>query len=231
MRKDTLKQGPKRAYLVSIPEEDEKHTIDDEMFSLFAANSKHANCPRITVTITCTSIEMGVDTQASINALTVDTYERMAIKPELMEDKSMVFSFDGVKPLKSRGKFKVQINANGKTVPAEFIVFKSVRDNLLSYKTSIDLGLINLTCVVDQESGTIPPVSEEQFYLATIEKFPLLFSGKIGKVKDFELKLHIDKTVQPSIAKTRRIPFLLDGSCYQSLKGNGGKRRHRGSQR
>ena len=52
----------------------------------------------------------------------------------------------------------------------------------------------------------------------TIGKFPLLFSGKIGKLKDFELKIHIDETVQPSIAKTWRIPFHLMDAVTKAFK-------------
>ena len=48
---------------------------------------------------------MGVDTQASINAIRRQTFEKMVIKPKLMEDETVVFSFDGNKPLKSIGKF------------------------------------------------------------------------------------------------------------------------------
>ena len=40
------------------------------------------------------------------------------------------------------------------------------------------------------------------------QKYPTLFDG-IGKLKDFEVKLHIDKSVKPVAQPARRIPFRL----------------------
>jgi hypothetical protein len=41
------------------------------------------------------------------------------------------------------------------------------------------------------------------------DKFPSVFSGKIGKLKDFQLKLHIDTSVKPIQARPRNHPFHL----------------------
>ena len=41
--------------------------------------------------------------------------------------------------------------ANGKKASCEFIVFEGVRDNLLGFRSCIDLGLIQLTYAIKAE--------------------------------------------------------------------------------
>ena len=103
-----------------------------DSYSCFAVNSCNFERPRIMVDILGSDISMGVDTQASINALSLETFNKMAIKPALLQGDSLVYSFDGKKPIKSFGKFKSEIIVKNKSAIADFHVFEGVRDNLLS---------------------------------------------------------------------------------------------------
>jgi hypothetical protein len=42
-----------------------------------------------------------------------------------------------------------------------------------------------------------------------VKEFPSVFSNRVGVMKDFELQLHIDKSVRPVQAKPRNKPFHL----------------------
>jgi hypothetical protein len=84
--------------------------LESDAYNIFAVTKGDISCPRINILGSC--IEVGIDTQASINALSKETYEKMAIKPELNKDDSVVYSFDGNKPLKSLGKFTTTVRAN-----------------------------------------------------------------------------------------------------------------------
>ena len=172
-----------------------------ESYSIFSISNNNIACPRIKVNILGSTIEVGIDTQASINAITKETFNQMSIKPNLLKDNSIVYSFDGKQPLKSIGKFNTLVYANDKSIDAEFIVFDGVRDNLLSYTTSVDLQLIKLTYALNNK--------EDTFHKSIVEKYPDLFSGKIGRLKDYKLKIHINKDIKPIIQKERKIPFHL----------------------
>ena len=50
-----------------------------------------------------------------------------------------------------------------------------------------------------------------------MEQYPRLFQG-IGKLKDVEIKLHIDKQVKPVAQPARRIPFHLRQQVEKQLK-------------
>ena len=49
------------------------------------------------------------------------------------------------------------------------------------------------------------PVHGEYQYL--LQKFPAVFSDKIGKIKDYQLELNIDSTVQPVVQNSRPTPL------------------------
>ena len=63
----------------------------------------------------------------------------------------------------------------------------------MSYITARDLGLISVN---------IHTMSIKQL----TEQYAEIFTG-IGKLKDYEVKLHIDKSVIPVAQPARRVPF------------------------
>ena len=85
-------------------------------------------------------VDMGVDTQASVNCLSAETFDKWQNKPVLSEDVVETYAFCGEKPLKSRGKFEAELRANGRVVKSDVHVFEGVRDNLLGFKACVGLG-------------------------------------------------------------------------------------------
>ena len=53
---------------------------------------------------------------------------------------------------------------------------------------------------------------------SVVKQYPEVFSNKIGKLKDVEISLHIDKTVRPVAQPHRRIPFQLRGKVEKELE-------------
>jgi hypothetical protein len=85
----------------------------------------------------------------------------------------------------------------------EKLNFIYLSDDLLSYETCTALNILpNLIQTVGIKQNND---FERQIY----EKFPSLFTGKVGKLKDFKLKLHIDTNIKPVKQAERRIPFHL----------------------
>ena len=75
--------------------------------------------------------------------------------------------------------------------------------SLLNYDTARELGLIKITLsAVSTEPASC--MTARKIY----EEYPDLFTGG-GKLKNCQVKLHIDKSVQPIAQPHRRVPFHL----------------------
>jgi len=61
-----------------------------------------------------------------------------------------------------------------------------------------------------------PPVHGE--YQSLLQKFPAVFSGKIRKLKDYQLKLNIDPTVPPVVHNSRPTPLHYRAKVEAKLK-------------
>jgi hypothetical protein len=79
------------------------------------------------------NINMGSDTQLSINAISIETFNQLNPKPKLEAIESVVYLYDSKKPIKSIGKFETQISVNNKSVTTTIMVYENVRDKLLSF--------------------------------------------------------------------------------------------------
>lgn len=172
-------------------------------YTAFSINDRSLSCPRIDIQIGNNYVNVGIDTQATINVMSYKTYMNLKDKPALMFDNSITYGIDSPKPIPSKGKFKAIIYANNRQHETEIFVFDNVRDNLLSFKSSINLGLINLTYSAENETAN------DSFHKMIISRYPELFSGKVGLLKDFEAKLHINNNIKPIQQAPRRIPFHL----------------------
>jgi transposase InsO family protein len=160
--------------------------------------------PRRDVKMLNTSISIGVDSQCSVNCLRYSTYSQLVNKPRLIEDISITRSADTRLRLVPCGLFYTDIELNGSVLRnVKFHVYKYLSDDLLSYETCNALNILpNLIQAIDLDANSI---FEKQIH----KQYPSLFNGKIGKLKDFKLKLHIDTNVKPVQQAERRIPFHL----------------------
>ena len=55
-------------------------------------------------------------------------------------------------------------------------------------------------------------------YKYLVQKFPGVLSGKIGKLKDYQLELNVDSTVQPVIQNPRPTPLHYHAKVEAKLK-------------
>jgi hypothetical protein len=128
----------------------------EDLYNLFALksdahpNSSLQECPHIWVDMNGGKVNLGVDTQASINAMSKETFDRLVNKPKLSPCPIAAYSFDGKTPIKAVGSFKSAVKANGRSVTCEFVVFKGVRGNLLGFESCVQLGLIQLTYALSE---------------------------------------------------------------------------------
>ena len=104
--------------------------------------------------------------------------------------------------LKVLGHCSSHIESKEHFTVAKIHVIDCSQDNLLSYRTAVELGLISEINVVDVESS-----------------YPRLFSNKIGKIQTEPIKLHINESVKPvANQRHRRIPYHMRKKVEAELK-------------
>ena len=95
------------------------------------------------------------------------------------------------------GKIYAQIKVVDHLTEAEFIVFYFPARFILGCSTGRELGVLKLGLEVNV-------LTEAELK----QKYPECFEG-VGKLKEFQLEIHIDPTFKPVSQKPRRIPFSL----------------------
>lgn len=136
-------------------------------------------------------------------------YEYANGKIRLQKSAAQLFAYGSAKPLKTMGKFTATIESNHRVNVADIHVISGNAGCLLSFKVASDLSL--LTLHINTVQGC--PLTSE--YVAA--RYPQIFDG-IGKLKDFEVKLHIDSTGPPVAQNTRRIPFHMRQKVATALE-------------
>ncbi|CAC5363561.1 unnamed protein product [Mytilus coruscus] len=159
-------------------------------------NSIKRDQPRICVKINESNINVLIDTGSSINVIDEDTYNRMKRNPKLIATKTKVFAYGSHQNLDFVGKFDTVIETRDKLTNATVYVSKGTSGNLLCYDTSLELQII----------PQISRLSTGNKHEPLCEQYKDIFHG-LGKLKDTQVKIHIDNTVKPIVQPHRRIPF------------------------
>ncbi|XP_006820467.1 uncharacterized protein LOC102802312 [Saccoglossus kowalevskii] len=144
-------------------------------------------------------------------------FEKLNGKVKLKQTHTKVFPYKSQYPIKTLGEFRTYIicktNTGRKSLSNILIHVVKCNANfgksLLSFQTAEDLGLIKQ---VRGQSETDKLVSE----------YNDLFTG-LGKITDFQLKLHIDETVQPVTQPHHPIPFHIREKVEKEYCRNGSR--------
>ena len=175
------------------------------------------------------TVRANIDSGASVNIIDNNTFEKVTRQSniKLMKSKIKLFAYATKTPLDIKGYFETTVESDNKITFARFYVLNSEADCLLSGDTAIDLGILKLNRVSNvtsqpktptTPSNNVPNTKSRPKRLRSLfSKYDHLFQG-IGKIPDYKVHLHIDKTVQPTIQKPRRIPFTMREKLSQELR-------------
>ena len=175
------------------------------------------------------TIRANVDSGASVNIIDKTTFEKVTHQSniKLMRSQIKLFAYATKTPLDIKGYFETAVESGNRITLARFYVLNSEADCLLNGDTAIDLGILKLNRVSNVISQPNTPKSPQNTLSNTksrpkrlrslFSKYDHLFQG-IGKIPDYKVHLHIDKTVQPTIQKARRIPFTMRSKLSKELR-------------
>ena len=147
-----------------------------------------------------------------MDILDEDAFKQLKEKPVLRQTKARIFPYRSQVPLTIYGVFSGTAMACENSNTSKFNVAEGKHGSFLSRKTAEALDLLRVGHPTSAVSHTI----QQQFADATsdttslldsvLDKHKNIFKG-IGKLKNFEVKLHVNPNVTPVQQPIRRIPY------------------------
>jgi hypothetical protein len=168
--------------------------------NIFTVSSGVDELPTVYVSLgECGPILMHIDTCSTCNIIDEETFNKLSPRPSLKTASTTAVGFQSKTPINFLGEFwcKLKLKCKFSAFDAKVCVVKGAERCLLSFKASDELGLVKI----------VDSVSREHDLTNWKEKYPNVFSGKLGKLKDFELKLDIDESIRPVVTKRFPLPF------------------------
>ena len=189
---------------------DDRNRFDYSAYQLSISNGDQ-EVPKVDVLVCGTTIRMVIDTGAVVNMINIETYNNLAEKPPLESCNRKFYAYGEIQAIGIVGQFLTEVSYKEKKCLAAFLVATKGQLNLLSYSTSVRLGLVKIIRHVNGKS------SQQEELGMFKQKYPQVFSGKLGKLKGQSIKLDIDETIRPIKQKLRRLPEKLKSLVEQEL--------------
>lgn len=183
----------------------------DDAYVFVVKTANTAKLPQTHIELCDTNISALIDSGAAVNILSETTYKSLVQPPELRPSNIQIFSYGSKQALPILGTFTCTLKSRSDITRGTFYVIPGNGCSLLSYQTAEELNLIRIlnslnTTVIGRS------IADE-----LVEKHPELFQG-IGKLKDFQVKLHINPDIQPTCQPHRRVPFHIRKKVEAELK-------------
>ncbi|XP_063412611.1 uncharacterized protein K02A2.6-like [Mytilus trossulus] len=178
----------------------------------FTVHGNQGKVSKFTVNVGGIDVPVVIDSGATVNIIDRTLWEHLKknkIKCESKTSSKNLYAYGSNKPLTIAGSFNTNVCVNDRCVSADFFVIEEDGQALLGHKTSIELGVLKIETNVNTVTDNVVKTNYTS-------KFPKVFSG-VGKLVDFQLKIPIDKSIQPVIQPLRRIPYHLRGKLEEKL--------------
>ena len=177
-----------------------------------------SNLGTATVRVGGVTIEnMLIDSGDSCNIIDKQTWD--GLKSKNVQCKSSktskrLFAYGQSEPIETLGTLNCIISCDKTDIQtkAEIVVITGQGKSILGKITAEKLNLLRVGPPINFVNTVIPEGTDQDIHA----KFPDLFKG-IGKLNDFKLNLHIDKTVKPVAQPIRRLPFGLREKVDEKL--------------
>lgn len=153
------------------------------------------------------------DSGASINILDEKEYRRLHNCPKLEPGSVKIYGYQSKVPLSVLGKFLTKLGSETKKMHARFYVVKGSSGSPLSWKTLQELNL----CQTVQQVKILPSKLEAETPSGLLAEYEVMFHG-LGKLENYQIKLHIDKEVPPVVQPHRRVAFHVRKQLEEQLR-------------
>ncbi|XP_046748852.1 uncharacterized protein K02A2.6-like [Diprion similis] len=182
----------------------ERESEDEYAFTIRTVQKKSGSEDNITLQVGGIPINFIIDSGSSCNIIDRGEWEilkKRGIRCKSYQTARTLYAYGSDSPLKLMGAFKAEIGTrNGSTIQTEIIVLDGKGEALLGKETAVQLGVLQIgTNINTIEEPDIPNFEEE---------FKKGFQG-VGKLKDYQLEIPINKEIRPVAQPVRRMPYNL----------------------
>lgn len=159
-----------------------------------------------------------VDSGSTINIVDKKTWSYLKGKKiqctseKCTKDSKEVFPYGSKISLPILGKFTAEVQTKTKSTQAVFAVLDGEGRSIIGRRSAKLLGILRVGEEVGEEINSMENRTTDDI----LRNFPTLFEG-IGKLNNFQLKLHINEEIQPVAQSVRRVPFSLREKVKQEL--------------
>jgi len=156
--------------------------------------------PTMNVSIDGIVQEVLIDSGSVSNLMGEDDFQKLknaGFKGNLEHCSRKLFAYGG-RQIEVVSQFKAEISAGNDKVLSSFVVVKCGHC-ILGNATAKELGVLHIGPKASPIGGSCNEV-KSNFADQLKTQYPKVFTG-VGKLKDFELKLHVDPNVQPVVQK------------------------------
>ena len=159
-----------------------------------------------------------IDSGASCNLIDYGTWNSLKEKRIRCESKVVdkkLFAYGQKEPMEVAGTFVAEIvcQASGEECVDEFTVIKGTGKPLLGRSTAEKLKVLRVGPVSEPQVCSVAAEGSDE---GIREQYADILTG-VGKLKNYQLKLHINKDVRPVAQPVRRLPFGLRDKVDQKL--------------
>ena len=190
------------------------NSSDEEKYNIFRVNAhkpRHdePNQPVFNVKINGTWLSVIADSGSRINILDEVHYRKLKRTPDLQDAKDISLQL----AQSSTRKFVPSVDTENATqVESTFYVMKGSGGSLLSWRTSQNLNLIK---VIRPLASVNPNTQIDEL----VQEYKDLLTS-VGKLKDVQIKLHINESIPPVAQPHKRIPFHVLQQLEEQLRKN-----------
>ena len=190
----------------------EPETFDDEYLFAIGGDKENNTVP---ITVAGTLIPVIIDSGASVNVLDSATFNLLTDENIVLRNSTVkIYPYGSETPLPVKGSFSANVSTPQLHPSADFVVVaNSNAGSLLGKKTATELGLLRVGPEYPCEVNQITVQSVQ----AIVDKHDAVFNG-IGKLKDYQLKIHVDPEVTPVAQPQRRVPFHVRTDVEKKLE-------------
>ena len=183
----------------------EDDSEDDEVHVFRVSTPQSAN-DLYPVQLGNQNVNLLIDSGCNLNILDEKVFHTLKPQPVLSPSHTRIYPYQADKQLEVLGTFKTMLTVSDKSTYVKFHVVKGRGGALLGRPAAEKLDVLRVDPPVHEHatvasmSDTTSPISE------ILENHAQVFTGA-GKLKNFELKLHINPDVTPIQQAIRQIPY------------------------
>ena len=208
------KQRPRRHNVREISQvEKPAYLSDTDEEFVYAINAQNKQ-PETITKITNIPVKVILATGSSVNLLNNSIFKKIQQENATIKLETSpyhVFPYGADKPIELLGQFTAEIKSDTITKTDKFLVTKTNSKCVLSYRTCTALELLD----VKINANTLEHVNPEITQI--LHKYKGMFEG-MGNIKNIQVTLDIDPSIQPVTQRPYRIPHSMKTAVNSKLE-------------